>query len=147
MIFKLALTTETANINLYYNGLGYLSKGGNATRASRRIVKRLDMQLPQVCRQIYTETAVVVYKDNRFTFATEKGMRIWLRRRLPAQLEVIERLRLLVVEERKVDSIRQELQGKVPEASISGPGRMESNYCVGQEGERQRLGRWLHQYR
>lgn len=50
---------------------------------------------------------------NTFSFATEQAMRVWLKKRLPAQLEVIQRLDLLEWDDEKRVDICKDLKDTV----------------------------------
>jgi hypothetical protein len=93
MIFKYALTPRSSRRNiwvgLYYNQRGRISRSGTSTHASRGILKDLAIALPRVCRQIYVETALVLYSENRFAFKRGSAMHKWLSKRIKAQREAI----------------------------------------------------------
>lgn len=70
MIFGHA-TRWRYDVELYYNGFGELSMSGYSTYCSRAMLRFLGLRLPQVCRQIYSETATVLYRENNFSFIAE----------------------------------------------------------------------------
>ncbi|KAH6638321.1 hypothetical protein C7974DRAFT_411751 [Boeremia exigua] len=112
MIFKYTLTSKV-RLKMYFNSVRRYSRSGFSTRPPRSAVRQLGMRLPEVCRQIYSETATLVYRKNTFSFAVELGMRTWLKKRLPAQLEAIERLELLEGDTKDRDRVCKELRETV----------------------------------
>jgi hypothetical protein len=90
MIYKYALTPKRANrVGLYYNRRSRISRSGYSAYAHKDIAQELAVALPRVCRQIYTETATMLYHENRFAFGREESMRKWLSKRIRAQREAI----------------------------------------------------------
>jgi hypothetical protein len=90
MIYKYALTPKRAvRVGLYYNRRGRISRSGYSAYARKGIAQDLAVALPRVCRQIYTETATMLYSENRFAFGKEKLMHKWLSKRITAQREAI----------------------------------------------------------
>jgi len=112
MIFEYAMTMRY-DLELYYNRFSDLSASGFSNYVHKRQRKVLSVRLPEVCRQIYSETTTLLYKMNAFSFATEQAMRVWLKKRLPAQLEVIQRLDLLEWDDEKRVNICKDLKGTV----------------------------------
>jgi hypothetical protein len=112
MIFEYAMTMRY-NLELYYNRFSELSASGFSNYAHKRQRRFLSVRLPEVCRQIYSETATLFYRMNTFSFATEQAMRVWLKKRLPAQLEVIQRLDLLEWDDEKRVDICKDLKDTV----------------------------------
>lgn len=96
-IFTYAATNTTGTVCVEANG-------STVDGFTFRLVEQSDaaFQLPQVCRQLYAETATKCYAENDFTFFRPEEMRqdyahflqVWLKQRLPAQARVIRSLSL-----------------------------------------------------
>mgnify|MGYP004510318145 CR=1 FL=1 len=112
MIFRYAMRSRF-DIELYDNRRGELSRSGNSTRPPKSLPRFLGLSLPRVCRQIYSETATMVFRENTFSFATRKALDLWLARRLPAQREAIIRLELLQYDEEGRAKVANELKKKL----------------------------------
>ncbi|KAJ8112266.1 hypothetical protein OPT61_g5329 [Boeremia exigua] len=113
-IFEIA-TYEYEKIGLYFNRKGNYSRSGYSTRVQKSMSKHAAFTLPQVCRQIYAETATLIYRVNTFSFATHRGLKKWISKRLPAELEAVEHLELLEgdADERK-DVLQQLIEAECP---------------------------------
>jgi hypothetical protein len=90
MIFKFASQPDWSGwIGCYFNRRGCISRSGTSTRAYKSETRAFAIHLPQVCRQIYSETATLIYSENCFAFQSERAMTKWLSKRLLAQREAI----------------------------------------------------------
>jgi hypothetical protein len=58
------------------------------------VVLNGSISLMQTCRQIYQETKLHPYTHSMFSFACEKGLNRWMRRRTGTQRQVLGRMRL-----------------------------------------------------
>ncbi|KAF2847848.1 hypothetical protein T440DRAFT_455523 [Plenodomus tracheiphilus IPT5] len=65
------------------------SKDNSSMRPGPHLLEDMAITLPRVCRQIYFETATLLYSENLFTFASVKNLRKWLSKRILAQREAI----------------------------------------------------------
>ncbi|KAH5409330.1 hypothetical protein HBI46_172550 [Parastagonospora nodorum] len=90
MIFQYASVPDFPNwIGCYFNARHLISRSTTSTRAHPDHLKQLAISLPRVCRQIYAETATLIYSENCFAFQNETAMNKWLDKRLIAQREAI----------------------------------------------------------
>jgi hypothetical protein len=90
MIFKYASIPDWSNwIGCYFNERHLISRSTTSTRAHPDEIRELAISLPRVCRQIYAETATLIYSENCFAFRNEPAMNKWLDKRLVAQREAI----------------------------------------------------------
>lgn len=105
MIFELALHRPNKS-RLYFNSHSDFSGSGFSSYVHKKWRARIAFNLPQVCRQIYAESATLICSTNKFSFATYKAMSKWLSKRLPAQLEAIKHLEVL---ERDDDEEREDI--------------------------------------
>ncbi|KAH7076405.1 hypothetical protein BKA63DRAFT_602209 [Paraphoma chrysanthemicola] len=88
-IFSYAMHAESDWVGLYHNRCDRVSRSGTSTRARRYDIEDLSVPLPRVSRQIYSETATVLYSENCFAFKYQFAMFKWLSKRLLAQREAI----------------------------------------------------------
>lgn len=109
MIFEMAVY-KPSRIMLYFDRFGDYSGSGMSTRIRKWALPCFAPNLPQVCRQIYAETATLIHRVNRLSFATERGLKKWLSKRLPAELEAIEHLELLDRRAEELGHVFQELK-------------------------------------
>jgi hypothetical protein len=92
MIFKYAVTSRFSGyIRLCPDPSG-ADPSGKTVHTRKYEVEHLSITLPQVCRQVYTETATLHYSENKFGFLMEKSLKDWLSSRLLAQRKAIKRL-------------------------------------------------------
>jgi hypothetical protein len=84
MIFKFASRPTWGWISCYSNRRGHISRSGTSTRATSRELKGFAINLPRVRRQIYSDTATLIYSENCFVFQSERAMTKWLSKRLLA---------------------------------------------------------------
>lgn len=89
MIFKLASGSTCSWIGLYFNRRGLISRSTSSTQGCKLDIDDIAVNLPRVCRQIYAETATMVYSENCFAFRNRSSMYRWLNKRLPAQCGAI----------------------------------------------------------
>lgn len=90
MVFEFAVRSTRPNwIALCYNHRGLLSRSGTSTRANKSDLRGIAISVPRVCRQIYSETATLLYSENCFAFQSKFAMKKWLSKRLRAQREAI----------------------------------------------------------
>ncbi|KAF2874968.1 hypothetical protein BDV95DRAFT_564032 [Massariosphaeria phaeospora] len=81
-IFELAFTSPSPSSTIH---ILYQTCTGTAR-------DDLAIQLPFTCRQLYAETANMVYSLNTFLFVRQYHMEEWLAKRLPVQRELIEQI-------------------------------------------------------
>ncbi|KAF9699565.1 hypothetical protein EKO04_002325 [Ascochyta lentis] len=93
IIFEHA-TRKPLRVELYFIRLSRCSISGYSSHSHKTLPRHIGLKLPQVCRQVYAETAILVYRVNRFSFVTKQSLTKWLSKRLPAQREAIEHLEL-----------------------------------------------------
>jgi hypothetical protein len=89
VIFKYASRPTEGCVELYYNRFGHVSRRGLSTYGKKSELKDIAIRLPGVCRQIYAETATLVYSESCFVFQSEDTMDMWLSKRLLGQREAI----------------------------------------------------------
>jgi hypothetical protein len=70
--------------------------------------------LPRVCRQLYAETATLIYSENDFAFYTDKAMEQWLSKRLEAQREVVTRVFLILFGPSKKNELMKRTRSMCP---------------------------------
>jgi hypothetical protein len=78
-----------ALINCVYSSSGLFSRSQICTSARQAQLNKVAIHLPQTCRQIYHETATLVYSANAFNFYNARAMWKWVGNRLVAQREAI----------------------------------------------------------
>lgn len=89
MIWKFAVRrTGGGWLGLYYNSHGF-DQHGFSTKINKTELQSLAITLPRVSRQIYSETATMIYSENTFAFQNMRSMNTWLSKRLLAQREAI----------------------------------------------------------
>lgn len=86
MIYECVVKRELITA-LYFNRFNEYPISGYSTSASRATRESFSLQMLQVCHQVYSETASMVYRENTFAFASLKGMSKRLSKRLAAQCE------------------------------------------------------------
>jgi hypothetical protein len=134
MIFCLVVHKKdhwTRGIDLCTNKHGQESRSGTSTHMYMRPSYLLitGFRLPQVCRQIYAETATLVYAENTFNFATAKGLKISLSRRLLAQRMAIRRLVLPTWQLEGKDGFRKEVARMCPNlVSLEASSRLDGRF-------------------
>lgn len=109
MIFEIALQRPN-KMRLYFNSHSDYSGSGYSSHIHKRWHERIAFNLPQVCRQIYAETTTLMYRVNKFSFATHNAMAKWLSKRLRAQLEAIGHLEVLEGDDEERADILQQLK-------------------------------------
>ncbi|KAI8940032.1 hypothetical protein NX059_003754 [Plenodomus lindquistii] len=89
-IFCIAMTAQHRNISLCFSSQGRVSRSMKSSHPDSELTKEIALALPRVCRQIYFETATLLYSENTFTFPRVPALKKWLSRRILAQREAIE---------------------------------------------------------
>lgn len=97
MIFKFAVKLESREsghnwVGCYFDAEGKISRWQRHSFVHCEDKLLMALSLPGVCRQIYTETATLLFSQNTFAFDSEFSMDSWLNRRLIAQRESIKYL-------------------------------------------------------
>jgi hypothetical protein len=130
MIFKYAVRADNGTILLCYNKHDEFSSMG--TYVPLRILPYMAFGLPRVCRQLYAETATLVYSENEFAFWTEETMEQWLLRRLEAQREVVTRVRMVLIGPTGKNELMEKIRLVFPNIKyLGGPGWLRGRVtCV-----------------
>ena len=92
-MFEYAASSERP-LKLWFNRQDVLSRRGASTYMRKSNNRFVQLRLHHVYRQLYSETALTIYRLNAFSFTTLGGLKIWLEQRTTAQLEAIKFIEL-----------------------------------------------------
>lgn len=101
-----AEVTEDTHLNLTHQNLFYVNALQSVTRVP------LAFRLPEVCRQIYSETALTAYRENTFVY----GELHWMYRSAKLQLSAAQRRAMTSIELERVTFSAMSILNPYPES-------------------------------